>query len=119
MIYGEQVVEVIKDGQIMKVSLSQAEDEELFILNRPGLNADPIEGLKDNTLDLTLPKVSEKEIMKNKISSALIDNFHWKILRVRREKGISRKQFAEKIGETEALIKKVEYGEIPDSNFII
>ena len=43
----------------------------------------------------------------------LTDNFHWIIMRVRRVKGLTQKQLAEMIGESEAAIKMAEQGVVP------
>ena len=44
----------------------------------------------------------------------LIDKFHWIIMRVRRVKGLTQKQLAEAIKETEAAIKMAEQGIVPE-----
>lgn len=44
----------------------------------------------------------------------LVDNFHWIIMRVRRIKGLTQKQLAEMIGESEAAIKMAEQGIVPE-----
>lgn len=43
----------------------------------------------------------------------LVDKFHWIIMRVRRVKGLTQKQLAEVIGESEAAIKMAEQGVVP------
>lgn len=43
----------------------------------------------------------------------LIDKFHWIIMRVRRVRGLTQKQLAEVIGESEAAIKMAEQGVVP------
>lgn len=43
----------------------------------------------------------------------LVDKFHWIIMRVRRVKGLTQKQLAEMIGESEAAIKMAEQGVVP------
>jgi len=48
-----------------------------------------------------------------KSRSDLIDKFHWIIMRVRRVKGLTQKQLAEVIGESEAAIKMAEQGVVP------
>ena len=44
----------------------------------------------------------------------LIDNFHWEITRGRRNKGLSQRQLAWAIGESETAIKMLEKGELPE-----
>jgi len=71
-------------------------------------------------------KIAEREKMQNVILSKsieenireknihprrdLIDNFHWVLMRSRRSKKLTRKQLAEKIGESEEAIKRAEEG---------
>jgi len=44
----------------------------------------------------------------------LIDNFHWHITRARRNKGLSTRQLAWSLGESEAAINMVEKGDLPE-----
>ncbi|MDZ4226746.1 MAG: helix-turn-helix domain-containing protein, partial [Candidatus Pacearchaeota archaeon] len=43
----------------------------------------------------------------------LTDNFHWIVMRVRRIKGLTQKELAEKIGESESAVKMAEQGVVP------
>lgn len=43
----------------------------------------------------------------------LVENFHWVIMRVRRVKGLTQSQLAERIGESEAAVKMAEQGVVP------
>jgi len=56
------------------------------------------------------PELEKPENIKFK----LIDNFHWEIQTNRRRKGLSVTQLAEKIEESEAAIKLIEKGIIPE-----
>jgi len=44
----------------------------------------------------------------------LIDYFHWEIMKNRRRKGLSQKQLAERIGESEVAIQMIEKAKLPD-----
>ena len=44
----------------------------------------------------------------------LIDNFHWQVMRARRNRGLSPKQLAWMIGESETAIKMIEKQELPE-----
>lgn len=61
-----------------------------------------------------LKNVIDSNFEKNKPQSRtdLIDNFHWTIMRARRSKKLTQKQLAENIGETEAIVKSAEEGDI-------
>jgi ribosome-binding protein aMBF1 (putative translation factor) len=56
---------------------------------------------------------------KKQVVSELIDNFHWHISHARRQKGLMRKQFAEAIGESEEVVKKIENGVLPENSFVL
>jgi len=45
----------------------------------------------------------------------LIDHFHWEIMKIRRRKGLSQKQLAQSIGESESAIKMIENSELPEN----
>src|SRR3989337_2136486 len=49
----------------------------------------------------------------------LIENFHWIIMRARRSRKMTQKQFAEAIEEPEAAIKMAEEGKLPDDGDIL
>ncbi len=49
----------------------------------------------------------------------LVDNFHWAIMRARRSKHLTQKQFADAIGETEVAIKMAEEGTLPENNYML
>lgn len=49
----------------------------------------------------------------------LVDKFHWIIMRVRRVKGLTQGQLAERISEPEAAIKMVEQGVVPEGYVLI
>lgn len=68
------------------------------------------------TLDnLRKPKdYSKLGIVKANKPVDLRDNFNWYIQRARRARGISQKQLAATIGESEFVIKMIENGELPD-----
>ncbi len=49
--------------------------------------------------------------------SDLIDNFHWTIQRIRRNKKVTREQFAKGIGESEATVRMLEQGILPNNDY--
>ncbi len=63
---------------------------------------------------------SQKPVEKAQIdkkSSGLIEHFNWVIMRRRRMEKLTKKEFAEKIKETEQIIKLIESGTLP-KNYI-
>ena len=72
--------------------------------------------------DLTLKEIIDRNY-ENKIVNTsgkplvpLIDNFHWIIMRTRRDKKMSQAQLALAIGESEIAIKMAEQGKMPEDN---
>ncbi len=49
----------------------------------------------------------------------LIDHFHWEIMKNRRRKGLSHKQLAEAIGESEIAIDMLEKGKLAENSEIL
>ena len=128
----ERLVEAIKEGEIVRVSESQAREEELFILRSFPVSEEVKEQKieKPRTIDFTekyrkagirdVPRVEtwrKKSYQRNNVLNSLRDNFHWDISKTRRARGFTRKQFAEAIGETEERVRIVENGGLPDDNF--
>lgn len=64
--------------------------------------------------DAKLKRIADENFRKNIIDEPkpdfLIDNFHWKIMRVRRLKHLTQAQLAKEISEPEAAIKAIEKG---------
>ncbi len=60
----------------------------------------------DNNPELELP---EKENLD------LVDNFHWEIMKQRRRRGLSQKQLAESLGESEMAIQMIEKSKLPEN----
>ncbi|OIO81641.1 hypothetical protein AUJ84_00660 [Candidatus Pacearchaeota archaeon CG1_02_32_132] len=128
----ERLVEAIKEGEIVRVPESQAREEELFILRTFPISEEVKEEKveKGRTIDFTdkykkpgmrdVPRVEtwrKKSYQRNNVLISLKDNFHWDISKTRISKGLSRKQLAEAIGETEDKLRIIENGGLPDDNF--
>lgn len=61
----------------------------------------------------------ELEIPEEKKPFNLVDNFHWQIARARRNKGLSQRQLGWALGESEAAIKMIEKGELPEDSELL
>ncbi len=116
----EDNVEAIEEGKIVKVSERYAKREGLPILRRP------------STKVFSHPKKQEEEKRisfddlrkplnwrKSQVFSELTENFHWEISKKRRQIGLSRKQLASSINESENTKKLVENGILPKDDFKI
>lgn len=132
----QNIVEAIREGEIVRVPESQAREEELFILRRiseavrdespapqqaaiaPRL-IDPTAKYKTG-MRRDIPRIEtwrKAPYKRNNVLAELKENFHWEIIRKRRGLGMTRKQFADKLGETEEKLKIVENGGLPEDNF--
>ncbi len=83
-----------------------------------------LSGYKDPTKpELNLRKERLNELEKNpslqlpiKQQLNLIDHFHWEIMKNRRRKGLSHKQLAEAIGESEIALEMLEREKLPENS---
>ncbi|PIN90608.1 hypothetical protein COU57_03055 [Candidatus Pacearchaeota archaeon CG10_big_fil_rev_8_21_14_0_10_32_14] len=72
--------------------------------------------------NLTLKEIIDKNYEKKFVNISgkplvpLIDNFHWIIMRTRRDKKMSQAQLALEIGESEIAIRMAEQGKMPEDN---
>lgn len=77
---------------------------------------------EETKAEITLKEITdrnyEKAITKEKrLSSELVDNFHWIIMRVRRMKKLTQEQLAKEISESTAVIKMAEKGILPEDDY--
>ena len=63
-----------------------------------------------NQIEIIKPKRNEK------IESNLVDNYHWVLMVSRRKRGLTVKQLAEAIGESESAIKLLEKRVLPEES---
>jgi len=68
---------------------------------------------QNTSLKELIDKNYYKNISKEPKPDFLIDNFHWKIMRVRRLKHLTQGELAKEINEPEAAIKTIEKGLLP------
>lgn len=79
-----------------------------------GMNKKFNYGREPNLRDLIDQKFKEKS---SPLNLDLIDNFHWALQKIRRDRKVSRLQLAKAIDETEEKIKLLESGFLPDGNY--
>jgi len=72
---------------------------------------------QETTLRDIVDKNFYKEIPKKTKDKFLVNNFHWIIMRARRLKHITQQQLAREINESEAAIKSIEKGILPENNY--
>ena len=71
--------------------------------------------------EMSLRELVDKNLKERlaKQPSDLIDNFHWTIQRIRRNRKITREQFAKGINESEATVRMLEQGILPNNDYKI
>lgn len=123
----EDLVEVIKEGEIIKMSEWQAKEEDLFILRKVidpvsrVIDRKPVRSSDSNIPNLSLAdwKLRRFGYKKNNVVKDLKDNFHWDVIRARRTRGINRKQLADAVEASENEIKIIELGDLPRDDFVL
>jgi len=101
----KKIVEAIHDGKIIKVYEDDAIREGLFILKKH----------EDKLADFRKPLRWKS----NNIAAELKENFHWDIVRKRKDRGLGRKQVASAIGCSENDLKSLENGILPSNDFVL
>ncbi len=138
-ISGEKVklYDVISNRGVVKMCENCATLEKLPIIRKPTDNQiteaqrprqtsirDRLTGMSRGMLagrETSLRELVDRNIKSKQIQSHpdLIDNFHWTIQRIRRNRKITREEFAKGIGESEATVRMIEQGILPDNNYTI
>lgn len=119
------LVEAIVDGRIVFVSEEQAKREGYPILRKPEpqrflptpekIASKPIQPRGIRPFDeLRKPLKSN-----NNVLNELVNNFHWILIKRRKELGYTRKQVAEKISANEYELKLIESGILPKDDFVL
>ncbi|MEK6855551.1 MAG: hypothetical protein AABX66_00155 [Nanoarchaeota archaeon] len=125
---GEGWVDVIDDGRIVKVSESYAQSEGLPIIRRysPEVHktpsdkpqAQPISSREKKGLlrfeEFRRPLKGDRGII-----NELKDNFHWDLVKLRKSRGLSRKQVADAIGVNENDLKMFEHGVLTKEDYVL
>ena len=118
----EEMVDAIEEGKIVKVSMDYAKREGLPILRKNLIPTYEMPAKKKqvNEERITIDDL-RKPLNKNQsqVASELVENFHWVISKKRRGIGLSRRQLAEDIKESESNLKLIENGIIPRDDFVI
>lgn len=124
----ERLVDAIKEGEVVRISESQALAEDLFILKRFDTSKFDYSAPAETVVQKS--RVQEKSpnlfeswkrgdlVNKNNVISDLVPNFHWEILNKRRSKGLSRLQLASATGISESDLRLIEMGKLPSDDFV-
>ncbi len=118
----EKMVDAIEEGKIVHVSEKYAKQEGLLILRKTTESFLPVGKQKSKEEEA---RVGFNELRKplrwkeNKVVKDLIENFHWVISKERRARNMTRKDFANALGESENTMKMIENGVLPSDDFIL
>jgi ribosome-binding protein aMBF1 (putative translation factor) len=127
----ERLVDVIKEGEIIRIPEWQARSEDLFILRTVSFEQSAPQAVSPSSVQQKADPLAKKPSLldswkrgegyykKNNVISDLVSNFHWEISSKRRTKGLSRKQLAEKAGIVEEDLKMIEMGSLPRDDFVL
>ena len=97
------------ENQITESQRHRTVQERLALMTRP----------KALNKEVTLRDLIDKKFQAGNPHPDLIDNFHWTIQRIKRVRRITREQFAKAIGESEATVRMIEQGFLPENNYKI
>jgi ribosome-binding protein aMBF1 (putative translation factor) len=133
----------LSEEGIIKICKNCADEQDIFLLKRPTSQEiedaeKKIYSQKRKSFSLQKPQIGEskenislKEIINENFKKKnegrervarpdLMNNFHWIIMRARRQRKLSRSQLAKAIGEAEPAIELAEKGIVPeDENKLI
>ncbi len=138
-----RLFDAISDEGVVKICEKCARDEHIPIIRRPTTfqlkeaerkqtfyerasssikeaekRENPEKKLQETTLREIVDRNYESKAPKKKeLRPEMIDNFHWTIMRARRRKKLTQSQLAKQIEESEAAIKMVEQGILPEDDY--
>ncbi|VVB84053.1 Helix-turn-helix [uncultured archaeon] len=106
--------------------MKQPTDEQILESKSPGSKSvrDRLKSMQRNTFfgkEPTLREMVDRNLKSRMVQppSDLVTNFHWTIQQIRRTRKITREQFAKGIGESEATVRMIEQGLIPNGDYKI
>ncbi|MBI3333896.1 hypothetical protein HYZ97_00200 [Candidatus Pacearchaeota archaeon] len=118
------IVEAIDEGKIVRVPEDYARREGLPIIRRPVIRVVPAPQTEQTRAKerglLRFEEFSKPLKHDTKtIESELAHNFHWIILKKRKERGVTRKQLAQSLAVDEYALKMLENGVVVGGNFVL
>ncbi len=132
-----KLFDAISNRGLVKICEDCASREDIPIVKRPTENQilesktpgsksirDRLKNMQRNNFSIkepTLRDLVDKKFKANDIRapSDLRENFHWTIQRIKRARKITREEFAKAIGESEANIRLIEQGILPNNDYKI
>lgn len=123
----EMIVEAIEEGKIVRVPESYAKREGLPIIKKSKMHEIQERIMRQGPMSKNIQEEKQKLMYARphsnwkdrQIASELKENFHWHIRLARKNRGLSRKQLAKLINESEESIKLLESGILPTKDFVL
>ncbi len=114
-----EIVEAIEEGKIVRVHESYAKKEGLLIIRKAEVKKE-VKKKPEEPEKLYFEDFRRPLNWKNsQVVAELSNNFNWEISKRRKELGLTRRQLAKAINDTENNIKMLENGALPKNDFII
>lgn len=107
----------LKEAERKKPSFQEKAEEERQEIKKELVRRENVVKQDVSLKDIIDKNFESKEPLKEKPKLDLIDNFHWIILRARRKKHLTQEQLASGIQESEAAIKMIETGQLPEDDY--
>lgn len=114
----KNLVDAIEEGKIVRVTEEYARKENLPVL-RKHKKPDEKKQKKEEEDSSILDLKKNLYYKKNQVLGELLSNFNWHIVKKRRDLNLTRRQLAEKLGESENTIKLLENGILPKEDFVV
>ena len=125
----EILVDALQDGKIIRATLDYAVKEGLIILRKyepmnPNVTTPEVQGghvSKNERKGLLKFEEFRRPLKgdKNNVASELMPNFHWVVIKRRKEKGVSRLQMARELNTSEYDLKMLEAGVFTNDDFVL
>lgn len=107
----------LREAERKKPSFQEKANEERKEIEKEKVGRINVEKQNVTLKDIVDAKYESKVVVEEKPKLNLIDNFHWIVLRTRRKKHLTQGQLASEIHESEAAIKMIETGQLPEDDY--
>jgi len=106
----------LKEAERKKPNFSERAEKERKEIEKEKIKRANIEKQNVTLKDIVDAKYKPR-VVEEKPKLNLIDNFHWIVLRARKKKHLTQEQLAFEIHESEAAIKMIEAGQLPEDDY--
>jgi len=107
----------LREAEKKKPSFQEQAGKEREEIEKEKMRRVKVEKQNLTLKDIVDAKYKSSVVVEKKPKLELIDNFHWIVLRARRKKHLTQGQLASEIHESEAAIKMIEAGQLPEDDY--